>query len=236
MWATGVLRENRPTRIDACDLWQPHQVLIASFTDLLTGALHPRRLLATAATHARPAARGLATVFGIAWVYALTIAVIATATLVQNQLAISPAAAIRLAALHFAPRMLLPVLAAAICVYPLIAWSPVVRIARPTQTQHAALLAAWVPAAMLWSAALWSLALLTFPDMSLGLPYAGPVVVGIPAWRVWIGRDRLIPIRATVTHRIVAVWALIVWLAGTTALATELMPDTLDPRVWPYVS
>lgn len=236
MWATGVLRDEQPTRIDRCDVSQPHQIILLSLVDLLSAARHPRRLLATAATDTPAVARILTLLFGLAWVYLITALVLAFAALLHNELAISPATAIRCGVGRLAPRVLLSATSAAVCVYPLIAWPPVVRIARPTLSQHARLLAAWIPAATLWATLFWSLALLVFPDMSLGLPYICPIIVGVPAWRTWVGRGRFIPMHADLPHRIVAVWAVVLWLAGTTALATKLMPHTFDPRVWPYVS
>ncbi len=91
--AAGIARENRPLRLDRCDPWQPHQLLVAGVFDLLTAALRPRTILRRTALHGPRWSAPLLAALGLLAILLVHMACIALAAVVHA--GVSPAAGLR---------------------------------------------------------------------------------------------------------------------------------------------
>lgn len=229
-WRAGVLRDNVPSPLDRCDPWQPHQVLLLTLGDLLRGLRSPRRLLMTLDVNGSLKRAPLMLIVGSGWLYLLITLLIAGAMLVH--VGVSPAAALRSAALFWAPRALIVALAAAALTFGWVSMPSVIRIAQPEARHYVRLLCWWLPTAAAYVAFPLGALLLIVPEFAFGLPYVFPMLTGFPAVVALRGRNR----RASKTRAdwrvITAVWCAVGWLTGTTWLASRLLPDTLEPPAW----
>lgn len=91
--AAGVARENRPLRLDRCDPWQPHQVLVAGVLDLLTAALRPRTILRRTALHGPIWTAPLLAAVGLLFIVLVHVAHVSLAAVMHA--GVSPAAGLR---------------------------------------------------------------------------------------------------------------------------------------------
>jgi hypothetical protein len=103
-WAAGVLREHVPLHLDACDLGQPHAILLGGLADLWRCLQLPWVLRRAAV--AGSWRRGLLTlVVGLGWLYALACGGLGLLAWSSGQL--SPRWALTDAALRLAPPIIL---------------------------------------------------------------------------------------------------------------------------------
>lgn len=232
MWSSGVLRDNVPSPLDHCDPWQPHQVLLLSLIELFRGARGPRRLLITLDVHGPLNRAVLMAVVGTGWLYVLTTLLVAGATFLH--VSISPAAALRSAALFWAPRVMIVALAAGALTFGWVSMPSVIRVARPDARHYVRLLCWWTPVAAAYAVLPLCGLLLAVPELVFGLAYVFPILVGFPAILALRGRNR----RASKTRSdwrvVTAAWSTVLWLAGSTWLANWLLPNTLEPLAWVF--
>ncbi len=169
-WQAGLLREHIPTWLDHCDPWQPHQVLIRSLYELFRCGLRPGWVLTKLDLHGPLWSAGLMLVFGTFWLYFFCTLLVAVASVLHTDA--SPCAALKFAALTWAPRLVVVgSLASALALLPVAAVCGVL----PTKPWGQGWLrvgAFWVPAAGAYAGLSAALVLLFAPDF-------GPVLVPI---------------------------------------------------------
>ncbi|MBU0638047.1 MAG: hypothetical protein KKB50_04220 [Planctomycetes bacterium] len=226
---SGVLRWNVPTWLDRCDPWQPHQVVLRSLWELWRGALRPGRLLRQLDLEGPLLPAVLMLVVGVGWLWVLGAALAAAAILVHT--VASPAAAVRVAALVWAPRMavvcLPPALVGVLCALlpfvlgiPLGGWRRAFRLG-----------AYWVPAVCLWGVVPLGVGMLVVPDFALELRWAAPATVLIVA-AVALLRARTKALRgwqAGLLVVVLVVMGVVMWGLG------RVLPGALELPLWVHV-
>ena len=233
-WRAGVLREHIPTRLDRCDPWQPHQVLLCSLHELIREAAQPRWLATKLDLHGSLRRAGLMLAGGCFWLYLIGATLIGVATYAHT--AASPYACLVSAALSWAPRLLLVGLASAGLMFGLVALPACLHVPALSARQFARLGSYWVPAGALWMLGPLACAVLASPAFALGpwMPMAWWLLPAIPALRVIVGRaagasPRSGRVRAVLRSALLAA----LWVAGGVCSA-GLLPRELEPPLWAY--
>jgi hypothetical protein len=235
-WAAGVLREQIATRLDRCDPWQPHQVLARSLYELIRGGLRPDRLLTKLNLDGRLVPAGLMFVFGVAWLYLLMTALLATVTCVHT--GASPAAGVRSAALYWSPRVLLVTIATSVATFGCAVQPAALRVSRPTRRQYLRLAGYWVPCAGLLVVIPLAL-MLVVPDLVLPEPGIIPLLMGLPGLGVlggvaWRHRAMQKAGRRTGFQAVIGLAGLGGWIVLVLWLARLVLPTELEPPLWIY--
>jgi hypothetical protein len=230
-WAGGVLRDSVPTTLDRCDPWQPHQVLLRGLWELVRGALQPRRLVTTLDLDGPLLPAALMLTVGLLWVYCGATLLIATATFVH--VGISPAAALRSAALFWSPRLLLLAVLLALATLGAVAHASVVHVERLTPRRILRLAAYWVPATTAAGAVPLAALLLLTPIVGWLLPWL-PAACVIPAMLLSVIGQGTKRRRRSVRGVVVTVVCLLGWLGLGIVGSQLLLPLSLDPRPWVY--
>ncbi len=235
-WAAGILREQIPTRLDRCDLWQPHQVLARSLYELIRGGLRPSWLLTKLDLDGRLVPAALMFVFGVAWLYLLMTALLATATCVHT--GASPAAGVRSAALYWSPRVLLVTIATSVATFGCVAQPVALRVSRLTWRQYLRLAGYWVPCAGLLVVVPLAL-MLAVPDLVLPEPGIVPLLTGLPGLgvlggAVWRRRASRNAARSTGFQAVIGLAGLGGWMMLVLWLARLVLPTELEPPLWIY--
>lgn len=230
----GFLRENIPTWLDRCDLWQPHQALLRSLYELARGTLRPRRLLTKLDVNGPLAPAWLMLVFGTLWLWLLTAVIVAVGIVIHT--GASPAAVVKAALLVWGPRTLLPSLVVSSVLTVPTTTPSLMRVAHPTVSQRLRLGAYLLPTIASYSCIPLALMLCVVPEFALGggsgwfmvLPYL--VWWSVSRWRTSapVEPDPLL-IRTAAT-----LGAQLLGLALAAWLALSLLPDSLDPPWWTY--
>lgn len=114
-FAAGLLRENAPTRMDRCDLWQPHAAAWASVLTLTAAVGQPWRFARRVDVRGRVAPAVVFCVLALAWCWGLLS--VAGAVGVWWQEDVSPALAVRIGGLDVGLRALAAVLCSAVAAY-----------------------------------------------------------------------------------------------------------------------
>jgi hypothetical protein len=230
-WASGVLRESLRPRIDTCDVWQPHAILGWGLAWLAASVRRPGMVLKSVDVNGSAARGVLATVVGGLWLYVLATVLLAAAMVVHE--GVSPAAGIRAAGLHWAPRLMGVALVAALSVFGFVGLPSVLRVVRPTWRQYVRVAGYWLPLAMAAGILPTGVLLLIGPDLAIGAPYLA-LATACPGLAAWRGRDTTGRAEAGATRRLVAGWSAVGWLGGATWLAVQALPGTLEPPAWTY--
>ena len=131
---TGMLRENIPTWLDRCDLWQPHQVLAGSLYELVRGTMRPRRLLAKLDVNGPLVPALLMLVCGALWLWLLTSVISAIAIVVHEDA--SPAVALKAGALVWGLRLVTASLMLSLVLVAPVLTSWFMHVAKPTAAQR----------------------------------------------------------------------------------------------------
>ena len=231
-WRTGVLREHIPTSLDRCDPWQPHLVLLRSLYELMHSALRPRWVLTKLDLNGPMGPAGLMLVFGLGWLYVLTVALVAVATCVHT--GVSPYAALKSAALYWAPCALGAAVVAALLSWGMVAHPAFMRVAEPSRRQYFRMGAYWTPAAAAWVVLPLCVCLLAIPEFALsvaGLWLALPLLPVLGA--LVLARPARFPGRLYVRLGILAA-CIMLWAQGTLWGAGRLLPAALDLPSWVY--
>jgi hypothetical protein len=231
MWASGVLRDNQPLWLDRVDPWQPLAVLGAAAYDVGRALLRPGWVLHKLDPAGPRHAGWLVVVGGLLWLWLLLIALLTLATLLHTP--VSPAAALRAAALWWTPPLLLVGVVAGACV------ATIGLLPSSSRLTHLG------PRGVVRLGGLWTLVsatavtvpvavgVLALPDMLLGHVALFALLAGVPASAA-LPLHTHPALRANLRQRTAAVWATVGWLLGSTWLAQTLLPATLTPPFWTY--
>jgi hypothetical protein len=236
-WAAGILREQIPTRLDRCDLRQPHQVLARSLYELIRGGLRPGRLLTKLDLDGRLVPAGLMFVFGVAWLYLLMTALLATATCMHT--GVSPAAGVRSAALYWSPRVLRVTIATSLATFGCAVQPAALRVSRLTRRQYFRLAGYWVPCAGVLVVIPLAL-MLAVPELVLHEPGIVPLLTGLPGLVGVLGgavrRRRAMQeaARSTGLQAALGLAGLGGWMVLIVWLARRVLPTELEPPLWIY--
>jgi hypothetical protein len=235
-WESGVLREHVPTWLDACDPWQPHQVLVRSLYELLRGALRPRWLVTKLDLNGPLVPAGLMLVVGGLWLYGIVLVLLAVAICLHT--GASPAASLRFAAWYWSPRVLAVAAAMSVLMLGGVIQPSVAALRHPTFRQYFRLAGYWIPC--IGAHVVIPLALLLgVPELVLPVPQIIPVLSGLPALGaiirvMWRQRRLTKAAPSTMVQRM----ALLVCLGGWVVLAWWLgrliVPTSLEPPLGAY--
>jgi hypothetical protein len=228
-WEMGILRDRLPACVDGGDPWQLHQLLLRSAGDLLHWTPRPRQLLTRLDADGPLGRAAIALVFGTLWLYIATTIPIAIATTLWE--GVSPAAALRGAALHWSPRVLLVALSASILSFGWASDPTALRLPQPTPWHYLRLACFWLPACAAYAALPMALLLIVTPEFVLGVPYVFPMLTGLPAALAVLGHP---PPGAGRRPPLRWVGCAIMWVVGPSWLANQLIPNGLEPPVWTY--
>lgn len=231
-WQSGVLRDSIPAALDRCDFWQPHQVLLESLTALLGGIRRPRDVLVKLDARGPLHSAAAALVGGTLWLYLLFTAMVSTTILIHT--GVSPAAAMRSAALCWAPAVLVVSLVPAALTFGIVGVPNTIRVVGPTWREYFRLAGFWTPVAAAYAVVPLGAALLACPDFVLGLRPLCPLLTGIPALLGLRGCDRAPGAAPGSWRRIIAIWSFIAWVGGSAWFADRLIPTSIEPPAWTY--
>jgi hypothetical protein len=221
------------TWLDRCDPWQPHQVLIRSLCELVRGALRPGRVVSKLDLTGPLWAAGLMLVCGTLWLYVLTVVLSAAATVVHT--GASPAAALRWAGLIWGPRVVGVALISGGLVFAMIVLLGIPRALRPGWRQHVRLLGYWVPSAAAWAMVPVGVGLLAAGEVTMEFWRPWPLLAGLPALRVFMGRAERGAWRRSGLRMVWCGALVVVWGLGCPALAKVLLPAGLEAGWWVYL-
>lgn len=232
MWTSGVLREHIPTWLDKCDPWQPHQVLIRSLYELFHGALRPRWVLTKLDLNGPLWPAVLMLVFGTVWLYVLITTFVAVATLLHT--GASPYAALKSAALSWAPRVLVLMLPTAIMSCGMVTSRRCLRVMQLNWHQYFRCASYWVLSVGVYIL-VPLIALVVSPDFALYVPRSWVVVSGAIPCVIAVSTEpaerRRVPV--AFRERLLLQITIAAWIAGAVMLGS-LLPDSLDPPWWVY--
>ena len=240
--ATGVLRENLPTWMDTCDPWQPHQVLLAGFWQLVHGAVRPGRVLRTVDVKGSLRRAGLSFLVATFWLYVVSSLVGGLALAIH--VGASAQLALRFGLLFWGPWSTLA--ATGVGALGIILLSTGFVSVAPRLTPRCALRRLMLagPGMGLWSCLVYSTFALALGKAELWAAAADSAVL-LPAlmcsvYLVWVSVQELTwaPGRTAATRDIlvlvrvlVVVCVLIVlWIMGP--VHRQLTPNTLSPPAW----
>ena len=229
-WQAGILREQRPTRLDRADPWQPHQVLWAGLRDLLHALANPRWVLHQIDLEGPLRAAVLALLSGLLWLTAACTGLLAWATCRAAE--VSPYAGLMAAVRFNVPKSLAPGVLTAAGLLALVARPRVIRVSR-LRARHALRLAGWwIPATTALAVAPFVLGALLRPEMGSAAGGAGPVVAAVVSLRGgWILRGGEGPRTGVRLADVLGGLALLV----AVVLAQILLPPTLEPPLTLYL-
>lgn len=226
-----MLRENIPTRLDRCDPWQPHQVLLGSIYELARGVLRPRRLLTKLDVDGPLVPAGLMLVVGTFWLWLLTSAAAAVAIILH--VGASPAAAVKAALLLWGPGLLLLGYVGSVGLLPLATHPGSLRVAHPAVRQQVRFAAYFLPTVSAYCCVPAVIGLCCLPQLVLSLPIGlfllTPLIWMVAAGLWELPRNGLSPKRIATSGMIFMFSVLVLWRFGSWSL-----PDSLDPPWWIY--
>ncbi len=228
-WDTGLLREHVPSHVDVCDVWQPHAVLLGSLYELLRGVLRPRWVLRTLDLRGSLGRAGLTGLCGTVWLYVLAVALISVAGGLHG--GASPAAALKAAALYWAPRVVLVAMLSALLSFGAVVQPVMAGVAALDGRAQLRLTAHWAPGAALYVVGLVGVLLLLVPAFATEVsPHIWPVLAVVPLVR-GAGRDLARrPGRASWVWRLASA---LLWV-GLVFWTPRIWPGSLVPPAWIY--
>ena len=227
----GVLRENIPTWLDRCDLWQPHQVLSGSLYELIRGALRPRRLLAKLDVNGPLVPALLMLVCGTLWLWLLTSVIAAVAIVVHT--GASPAVALTAGMLVWGLRTVAAGLILSFILVMPILTPGFMRVAKPTVLQRFRLGAYLWPTIASYGCIPVAISLCMVPEFRLA-PQVVWILLLVLMWLLPARTDRLRRVSLLRAVDRSAVYAVAFVLALMFAWWV-LWPDALDPPWWVYL-
>lgn len=229
--AAGCLRENIATRLDRCDPWQPHQVLLASLLELLHNAVRPGRVLRRMQLDGPWWSGGLMLVGGWMWTWLLSALGLGLA--IALHAGVSPGAAAKAATMWWAPAVLwacTPVSIACGAGVVLAEWVVPSRSSR--RGRRLRVFCYWTPVVTLWGAVPTAMLALAAPEFLFGTLAIGSALATIDSYVAASLARSATPnagggMRTLWPHVAAAGFALVV--------SPTLLPPTLEPPLWVYL-
>jgi hypothetical protein len=222
-WQRGELREYIPARLDACDPWQPHQVLWCGLGDLVQNVAAPGRIALRLTPHGPAWVTMAAVLTGVAWTFAAV--ALGGAFAMGIHADVSPYAALKAGLLWWAPNIVVRAVALALVARLVVSVPDAFRPAdaRPMWRR----LAFWVPCATAYAALPASWVPVFWPPITTLSCLWGFLVVG-PALAATL---------STRQQRRMRTYMRAVLLAGVVG-ATSLFstwPSTYEPPTWIFL-
>lgn len=229
-FADGFARESVPTRLDAADLWQPHQVLWRSLTTLLGLSAGPRRLRAVDLNGPTGAAVAMG-ICGPAWTYLIVAAVTAVGAGVHS--GCSPYIAAMCGLRVWGPRIMVASVVTPVLLMPVVLCAEYMGVSRPSRRQRLRFACYVVPVQTLYGALVISAAIAIEPEIGQSLVPVGILASFGPLWSAILRRDKagsglkvghmLWVFAVAVVLTAVYLWGFVFWL-----------PRDLEPPIWVY--
>lgn len=228
-WDAGQLREHVPSRVDVCDVWQPHAVLLGSLYELWRAALRPRRVLRTLDLRGSLGRAALTGLCGTAWLYVLAVALISVAGCLHG--GASPAAALKAAALYWAPRVVLVAMLSALLLFGAVVRPALAGAGALDLRAHLRLTAHWGPGAASYVVGPVGMLLLLAPAFAAEVsPHIWPLLALVPLVRC---ASRTWPRRSGRAAWLRPAGLALLWV-GVVLWTPRIWPDSLVPPAWVY--